>query len=180
MDGLLGAPGELASSLAAAPMTLLSSRFVSAYIPLCALAGLLFALYQISRVAGIRVHSSLDEDTEALLGPARDHDGARRDELSTMLRRLLTPSRYRQGGLYHSRRHQGRRSVVSSNRISRHPQLLPSGACPRSVFLRFQCVALTETRRRSFRSSSSCCSAPATRSRGSGSTTRTACCARRR
>jgi hypothetical protein len=60
--------------------TYLSERFTTWYIPACALAGLLFALYQAARVSAVRVHSTaLDEDdTEALLGPAGEHDGARR------------------------------------------------------------------------------------------------------
>jgi hypothetical protein len=60
--------------------TYLSARFATWYIPACALAGVLFALYQVAHVSAVRVHSTTldDDDTEALLGPAGEHDGARR------------------------------------------------------------------------------------------------------
>ena len=78
MDGVVLAPDALATALADAPASHFSSQFVNIYIPVAALAGLLFALYQVAMVSGIRVHSLLlDDDTEALLGPASDHDGAR-------------------------------------------------------------------------------------------------------
>jgi hypothetical protein len=96
MDG----PVALASALADVPASHFSEQFVNWWIPVCACAGpcprsgyralrapadlrvislgLLFALYQVLLVSGIRVHSALlDDDTEALLGPAGDHDGAR-------------------------------------------------------------------------------------------------------
>ena len=77
MDGVF-TPDALATVLADAPASHFSAQFVNIYIPVAALAGLLFALYQVAMVSGIRVHSLLlDEDTEALLGPASDHDGAR-------------------------------------------------------------------------------------------------------
>ena len=77
MNGLYE-PVALATGLADAPASHFTEKFVNLYIPLCGLAGLLFALYQVALVSGIRVHSTLlDDDTEALLGPAGDHDGAR-------------------------------------------------------------------------------------------------------
>ena len=77
MDGVFE-PDALATALAAAPASHFSAHFVNIYIPVAALAGLLFALYQVAMVSGIRVHSLLlDDDSEALLGPASDHDGAR-------------------------------------------------------------------------------------------------------
>ena len=90
--GALGAPGAslLSSAVAFAANnatgggnatvagTYLSERFSTWYIPACAAAGLLFALYQVAFVSGVRVHSLLldEDDTEALLGPAGEHDGA--------------------------------------------------------------------------------------------------------
>ena len=57
----------------------LSDKFATYYIPAAAAAGLLFALYQVALVSGVRVHSMLldEDDSEALLGPAGEHDGAR-------------------------------------------------------------------------------------------------------
>jgi hypothetical protein len=77
MDGVFE-PDALATALADARASHFSEQFVNIYIPVAALAGLLFALYQVAMVSGIRVHSLLlDDDTEALLGPASDHDGVR-------------------------------------------------------------------------------------------------------
>ena len=77
MDGLFE-PDALASALADVPASRFTEKFVNLYIPLAALAGLLFALWQVALVSSIRVHSTLlDNDQEALLGPAGDHDGAR-------------------------------------------------------------------------------------------------------
>ena len=91
MDGLLE-PGALASALADVPASHFSEIFVNWYIPSAAVAGLLFALYNIALVSGIRVHSTLlDDDTEALLGPPGDHDGARRSLRGAQGLHDLTP-----------------------------------------------------------------------------------------
>jgi len=128
-------PDALASTLADVPASHFSEQFVNWWIPICACAGLLFALYQVLLVSGIRVHSALlDDDTEALLGPAGDHDGARSRRVAScespcgLLTSWRRPRRNRKERRAHPRRHQGGRAVVPQDGVSRHHQLLRAGA----------------------------------------------------
>jgi hypothetical protein len=75
---LIGAHNNSGGNATGVAGTYLSDRFTTWYIPACALAGVLFSLYQVAHVSAVRVHSTTldEEDTEALLGPAGDHDGA--------------------------------------------------------------------------------------------------------
>jgi hypothetical protein len=77
-DALARAHNDTGGNATADAGTYLSERFATWYIPACALAGVLFALYQVAHVSAVRVHSTTldDDDTEALLGPAGEHDGA--------------------------------------------------------------------------------------------------------